>query len=148
MNLFELFNRPTQITWITQDSDYWQGQFSINDTQYNVDFFEGTFDGIPCWTVDFSAKKGGSIGWSSFNTGTGDEHTVFSTIVQAVKEVFASGAVKSLHMTPTTTGRSSLYQKMLKRLLPKWQISVQGSTVFAVKPGDKVPTAQDERDYD
>lgn len=148
MKLFELFNRPAEFDWVSKSSNYGNAMFVTADVTYKVLIGSYSFDQTRVWTVQFEALTMDADKWTIANTKTGNELEVFSTVIAVLKEFMSEFGVRSIHIQTFDRQRASLYPKMLKRLLPQWQIHMDGGQLFALKPGDPVPSSDDEDDED
>lgn len=144
MKLFELFDKAAEYSWSNKSANYGNAMFVTDGTTYKVIIGAHTFGNTPIWSVQFEALTWDADQWTIGNTGTGDEYTVFSTVVAVVKEFMTEYGARTIHMQTSHAGRASLYPKMLKRLLPQWRVHIDGSQIFAIKPGDETPSMDDD----
>jgi hypothetical protein len=79
---------------------------------------------------------------SSGITGTGDQHTVFATIVEVLRTLIKVYPIENISFTAKEPSRQKLYKTMVRKLLPDWKVtekidSWNGPTFNATKPGDE-----------
>lgn len=140
----ELFDRPEQFSWTKKSENYGAAMFVTGDATYKVLIGGYAFGQTLVWSVQFEALPMDADKWTISNTGTGNEHTVFSTVIAAIKEFMEFAGYRTIHMQTSDRSRAALYPKMLKKLLPQWTVVVDGSQIFAVKPGDPTPSDDDD----
>lgn len=148
MKLFELFNRPAEYDWVSKTEHYGNAMFVTGDATYKVLISSYKIGRTEVWSIQFEALANDADDWTIGNTGTGAEYEVFSTVVRVARDYMSEYGAKTLHMQTNHAGRASLYPRMLKRLLPQWQVHVDGNQIYAIKPGDAIPEWDDGDDED
>lgn len=152
MKLLELFNKPTNYQWLDQHADYAKGSFMAGSVRYTVQIYQDFTshedavaeegDRMPIvapgynivWELIFSARVPGESNSRLDNTGTGDQYTVYSTVVAMAKDQMSKFGVAPLYMYGDDKGRQSLYQRMLRKLLPSWKIQTSPRGEIAAIP--------------
>lgn len=160
MRLDELFNKQTNYQWTVQQANHAKGTFTSGEITYVVQMFGGvtspsereydpeTHDGehrMPVsapgynvlWEVMFSARVPGQEQVRMDNTGTGDQYTVYSTVIAMVKDQMSKHGVGPIYMEADDSGRQSLYPRMLRKLFPSWKIQTSPYGEIAAIPPAK-----------
>lgn len=156
MRLDELFTKQANYQWVEQRADYAKGTFEAGPITYTLQMY-GDFpasdnveydpdvevDGnMPVvapgydvlWEVMFSARIPGEQQTRMDNTGTGDQYTVYSTVIAMVKDQMSKHGIGPMYMETADAGRLSLYQRMLRKLFPSWKIQTSRRGEIAAIP--------------
>jgi hypothetical protein len=107
----ELFNSPSQIQWKNGKYGNKIGKFIINDKKYQMIIASPMMQGGPS-EISFqlilpNGEKSEEI------TGTGDEFSVFATVLDGIQHWIKSYNPKSFIMSAKEPNRKSLYRRML-----------------------------------
>jgi len=120
--------------------DYGQANFIVNDKEYMVLFSnENTNeDRSSHWNIEFGLYPSKNTKYSSLTrydiTNTGDQFAVMSTVQAICKEWFHYHPTSQISMSANVPSRKKLYSRMLRNLLPNWNITVTGNTLTAEAP--------------
>lgn len=154
MRLDEIFSSPVQYKWIDQSHGQARAVFMIGDIKYDVTITAGyvSDEGTEMsdddevapviapgydvyWDVVFSTILPGTTKHRLDNTGTGNQYAVYSTVLQIVKDHMQSAGVGPIYMHAGDDGRKSLYLRMMKRLLPTWNTTINDDGELISIPG-------------
>lgn len=110
----ELFENPNNINWTVKTNSLWRGEFLISDKEYVIKAMKSP--GMP-WEVKFQLMLSGKP--TERITGTGDAFSVFSTVINGIKQWLQEVDPKIFMLSSYEDNRTSLYSRMLVKLLPK-----------------------------
>lgn len=126
--LTELFKPGKNWSWSFRGSEEAVADFTVGDREYQWSAFSHTLAKNPTkWEVQFRLKRQETDpeDMSMFGTtGTGNSAEVMSIAVDITREFLKDYGDKVLELTfnAKEDSRSSLYAKMVKRLLPNWNL--------------------------
>jgi histidyl-tRNA synthetase len=125
----ELFTHPAQWEWTFRGSEESLAQFTIGGIKYIFHAYSDIYDNLGIWEVEFKIAGRGNLRQKFGLTGTGNSAEVMSTVVSILKEFLQDrgDAVKVLRFTAKEGSRKALYARMVKRLLPDWEMSISGA---------------------
>lgn len=123
----ELFNRSSTVPWKCTSSNAieYEAEFKVGELPYQFSAFTG---GRGNWVVEFSIESSYSdsnnISQYGINN-TGSAATVMSTVVDIMRDFIKqhSDDIVRLEFTSDEHSRSDLYVRMVRRLLPDWELS-------------------------
>lgn len=110
----ELFENPNNINWTVKTNSLWRGEFLIGDKEYVIKAMK--IQGMP-WEVKFQLMLDGKP--TEKITGTGDSFLVFSTVISGLKQWISEIDPKIFMLSSYEDNRTSLYSRMLAKLLSK-----------------------------
>lgn len=132
MKLTELFDTPTPAIWKSPNVAY----FNVDGVEYGLQVESRmlpTDEGEDCWLFDFFARINGAPKWN--NTDTGNQYTVYSTVIGLMKQYMEKNGVRPFYMETNDAGRNSLYKRMLRRLVPDWTVDADEHFIIVYPPG-------------
>lgn len=136
MIIAELFEPGKQWQWSFTGSEEAVAVFHVGEVPYK--FYAYAEIGHPgYWNVEFSnATRGRPMGrYAKFGlTGTGNSAEVMSTIADIMREFLKKYKVTTLLFTADEPSRKSLYFRMIKRLLPGWNIGEHDKVIAVSAP--------------
>src|ERR1700744_33271 len=116
MRLAEIFHHPLPITWKKQQADYWLATFRADKRQYVVAFMRheaAWFCHFKMGRIPFVVKS-----QTTALTGAGSAFTVFSTVIQCMREFLMAMRPTTVHFTGDDQ-RTSLYPALLRMFGPQ-----------------------------
>jgi len=136
MRIDELFDKPAAIKWQT-DPNTAYAHFEANGKKYTAKAYLS--DDLTSMNFEFFNESAQSKS-SSGITGTGDQHTVFATIVEVLRTLIKVYPIENISFTAKEPSRQKLYKTMVRKLLPDWKVtekidSWNGPTFNVTKPG-------------
>lgn len=138
MNLIELFNQPVEIRWEEVGVDYGSADFTINGKDYTISFtFYDSDNELPNrYSIEFGLlpdRKKDQSGLPKWHiTNSGDQFQVFSAVIRACKEWLIDNPVPCIVMSAAEPSRKKLYLALLRKLLPSWNIRLDGHVIIAL----------------
>jgi hypothetical protein len=136
MRITELFDGDKAWKWTYQDKNQAMAEFTIGNVYYTFSAGQDPEEAPGDWDVEFAAKQAhGTASWGV--TGTGNSAHVFGTIVDIMKSFIKSkrGSIRRMTFAAKEDSRQGLYARMVKRLLPKWNLEQNGEAFILTKPG-------------
>jgi hypothetical protein len=137
MRITELFDGNKPWKWRYKGDDQANAIFQVGDIPYRFDATHDPDEAPGDWEIDFQAMKRAK-GVSAFGvTGTGNSAEVFGTVVDIMKSFLADKGdrVRRLTFAANEENRQGLYARMVKRLLPGWDLTHYGESFVVTKPG-------------
>jgi hypothetical protein len=135
MRLMELFDQPQPYAWTTQrPRDRYVAKFDIQGVEYMfaAHWFpyedEDTGDELVGYEVSFCRQEGGKC--RSDKTRTGNEHIIFATVLAIFKELASKIKIDRIAFSAEEANRRSLYQMIMRRILPTWQLAYHEDDVY------------------
>jgi GNAT superfamily N-acetyltransferase len=134
-NLTELFQQGKNWKWEFRGSEEAFASFTVGDIEY-LWRSQVMNERMPTtWYVSFQNRGESSRSKSFGLTGTGNSAEVMSTVVDITREFLNQygDKVMELRFSAEEDSRTSLYARMVKRLLPNWNLhtkEVDGETNF------------------
>lgn len=136
-NVTELFDPNKQWQWTFQDENQAIATFEIGGVPYKFFAAQDSDEAPGDWEIEFTANVAdtGNATWGV--TGTGNAAEVFGTVVDILKTFLADrkGAVRRLTFAAKEGSRQGLYARMVKRLLPDWDMVHHGESFTVTKQG-------------
>jgi hypothetical protein len=133
----ELFTGNKQWQWTFQDDNQAIANFEIGGVPYKFFAAQDSDEAPGDWEIEFTAKvaSSGNATWGV--TGTGNAAEVFGTVVDILKTFLADkkDSVRRLTFAAKEGSRQGLYAKMVKRLLPNWDMSHHGESFTVTRQG-------------
>ena len=133
----ELFTGNKQWQWTFQDDNQAIANFEIGGVPYKFFAAQDSDEAPGDWEIEFTAKvaSSGNATWGV--TGTGNAAEVFGTVVDILKTFLADkkDSVRRLTFAAKEGSRQGLYAKMVKRLLPNWDMSHNGESFTVTSQG-------------
>ena len=133
----ELFTGNKQWQWTFQDDNQAIANFEIGGVPYKFFAAQDSDEAPGDWEIEFTAKvaSSGNATWGV--TGTGNAAEVFGTVVDILKTFLANkkDSVRRLTFAAKEGSRQGLYAKMVKRLLPNWDMSHHGESFTVTRQG-------------
>jgi hypothetical protein len=89
------------------------------------------------WEIEFTAKAVSDDNPTWAVTGTGNSAEVFGTVVDIIRAFLKEkkGDVRRITFAAKEGSRQGLYSKMVKRLLPNWDMSHHGESFTVTRQG-------------
>ena len=138
----ELFNQPVPFTWVEQRAFSAVANFKVGDIPYRFTAHEndpGKWEVL--FGIDRSYAK--QHGLSQYGvTGTGNASIIMATVVNIMKEFLDAylHKIQDLTFSADEESRQKLYARMIRRLLPGWEIKQEGGYFFTVSRPDNSNT--------
>ena len=117
MLILELFDKIAEIHDREFGTDDMSVSFYVGDVSY-VFYAAEMYRQPGTWDVQFTGNRTTKI------IGTGNEYVVFSTILQIMREMLQSYSVTQLVFSAAEPSRQKLYNRLVSKLLPTWNKSV------------------------
>lgn len=120
--LDELFQPGKNWTWAFRGSEEAFAEFTVGDVEYL--WYARTGNEPTTWTITFK-RKGQDTPEKAFGlSGTGNSAEVMSTVIDITRAFLEHYADRVLELRFSSAGdsRTSLYAKMVKRLIPNWDL--------------------------
>ena len=136
MFISELFEPGKDYEWQFRGSEEAMADFKVGNIPYR--FYAFTDSSTPgSWEVEFKNKtRDKPMGRTAkFGlTGTGNAAEVMATVSDIMREFLQQykGSVNAITFTADEESRKSLYMRMVKRLLPDWDLTVHDGNLFVV----------------
>lgn len=134
----ELLDSNIPYKWIKNSPTEVKAKFKIGPSMFNkhIYMFEGVQYQNNTWKVSFYMVENGKKNYDI--TGTGYATYVIATIRNIMVDFMSSMEIDKLIFSSEGKSRTSLYTRMVKSLLPDWNIKIDpaGNTTFfyATKP--------------
>jgi len=138
-SIHELFNGEKDWKWTYQDKNQASAEFVVGDVHYTFMAGQDPDEAPGDWDVEFAAKQShGTASWGV--TGTGNSAQVFGTVVEIMKAFITSkkASIRRMTFAAKEDSRQGLYARMVKRLLPKWNLEQHGEAFVLTRPGGLV----------
>ena len=135
----ELFDGGKDWKWTYQDKNQASAEFTVGNVHYTFIAGQDPDEAPGDWDIEFAAKKeAGTASWGV--TGTGNSAQVFGTVVDIMKAFIASkkSSIRRMTFAAKEDSRQGLYARMVKRLLPKWNLGQFGEAFILTRPGGLV----------
>ena len=135
----ELFDGGKDWKWTYQDKNQASAEFTVGDVYYTFMAGQDPDEAPGDWDIEFAAKKeAGTASWGV--TGTGNSAQVFGTVVEIMKAFITSkkASIRRMTFAAKEDSRQGLYARMVKRLLPKWNLEQKGEAFVLTRPGGLV----------
>jgi hypothetical protein len=135
MRINELFTGSKQWAWTFNDENQAIASFEIGGVPYKFFAAQDSDEAPGDWEIEFTANSNGKATWAV--TGTGNAAEVFGTVVDIIKSFIADrkGSVRRMTFAAKEGSRQGLYAKMVKRLLPDWDLVQHGESFTVTKQG-------------
>ena len=138
-SIHELFDGGKDWKWTYQDKNQASAEFVVGDVHYTFMAGQDPDEAPGDWDVEFAAKQShGTASWGV--TGTGNSAQVFGTVVEIMKAFITSkkASIRRMTFAAKEDSRQGLYARMVKRLLPKWNLEQSGEAFVLTRPGGLV----------
>jgi hypothetical protein len=138
-SIHELFDGGKEWKWTYQDKNQAMAEFTVGDVYYTFSAGQDPDEAPGDWDIEFAAKKeAGTASWGV--TGTGNSAQVFGTVVEIMKSFLTSkkASIRRMTFAAKEDSRQGLYARMVKRLLPKWNLEQKGEAFVLTRPGGLV----------
>jgi hypothetical protein len=138
-SIHELFDGGKDWKWTYQDKNQAMAEFSVGDVYYTFSAGQDPDEAPGDWDIEFAAKQQhGTASWGV--TGTGNSAQVFGTVVDIMKSFIANkkSSIRRMTFAAKEDSRQGLYARMIKRLLPKWNLEQKGEAFVLTRPGGLV----------
>ena len=135
----ELFDGGKDWKWTYQDKNQASAEFNVGNVHYTFMAGQDPDEAPGDWDIEFAAKQAhGTASWGV--TGTGNSAQVFGTVVEIMKAFIASkkASIRRMTFAAKEDSRQGLYARMVKRLLPKWNLEQNGEAFVLTRPGGLV----------
>jgi len=135
-SIHELFDGGKDWKWTYQDKNQAMAAFTVGDVNYTFSAGQDPDEAPGDWDIEFAAKKeAGTASWGV--TGTGNSAQVFGTVVEIMKAFIAGkkASIRRMTFAAKEDSRQGLYARMVKRLLPKWNLEQNGEAFVLTRPG-------------
>ena len=137
--LNELFDGGKDWKWTYQDKNQAEAKFTVGDVNYTFSAGQDPDEAPGDWDVEFAATQPlTSPSWGL--TGTGNSAQVFGTVVEIMKSFITNkkASIRRMTFAAKEDSRQGLYARMIKRLLPKWNLEQSGEAFVLTRPGGLV----------
>lgn len=141
MRLDELFKNPsTEWKWGFRGSEEVEADFVVGEIQYKFYAYANAHKDPSSWEVEFKVVEDGTPGNRSGNrygiTGTGNSAQVMSTVVDILRNFLFQykHRITKLIFSAKEGSRRDLYARMVKRLLPDWDLKLSGRDFYLTAP--------------
>jgi hypothetical protein len=137
--LNELFDGGKDWKWTYRDKNQAKAKFTVGDVDYTFSAEQDPDEAPGDWDVEFAATQPlTSPSWGL--TGTGNSAQVLSTVVEIMKSFITSkkASIRRITFAAKEDSRQSLYVRVIKRLLPKWNLEQSGGEFVLTRPGGLV----------
>ena len=137
--LNELFDGGKDWKWTYRDKNQAKAKFTVGDVDYTFSAGQDPDEAPGDWDVEFAATQPlTSPSWGL--TGTGNSAQVLSTVVEIMKSFITSkkASIRRMTFAAKEDSRQSLYVRVIKRLLPKWNLEQSGGEFVLTRPGGLV----------
>lgn len=125
MRINELFTNKKDWDWAFVGSEEAVADFTVGDVPYRFTAYSHP-ENLSTWEVEFRVSRRDKKTSYFGITGTGNATEVFSVVVSIMRELLARKPdIDTLIFTANEPSRRSLYQRMIKRLMPNWDLNVQ-----------------------
>jgi hypothetical protein len=133
----ELFHGNKQWQWTFQGDEQSTANFEIGGVPYKFIAIQDSYEAPGDWEIEFTATVASSGDPTWAVTGTGNAAEVFGTVVDIMKSFIADKGdkIRRLTFAAKEGSRQGLYAKMVKRLLPSWDLQHHGGSFTVTKPG-------------
>ncbi len=135
MLLNEVFDQPYR--WKTISDGKWQysAGFQVEDgAVYMVSGYLQDVNKKPTWEFGFTRMKRGED--TSYKvTNTGNQQHIFATIVDIFRTFIADRNPDRIAFDAIEPNRKKLYIRMVKQLLPNWNVAIEANTITITNPG-------------
>jgi len=119
MILYEIFDSTVKYQWEAAGMGFWGGRFYVDSVEYNI-AIESMDSEKGIWDVEFARidRSQDNVDVDHNNqvqnhiTGTGNSHTVFSTIIQMIQEFVSEESPYQIQFSSAESTRTSLYKKI------------------------------------
>jgi hypothetical protein len=138
--LSELFQSGKDWKWSFTGSQEAVAVFHVGDIPYQFYAYKPDED-FPSWDVEFRNASRNTDRSTKFGlTGTGNSAEVMSTIADIMRGFLKQyqGKIHELTFTASEPSRQALYARMIKRLLPSWELVQDGTNFKLVAPKQSV----------
>lgn len=141
----ELFQQGADWEWVYRGSEERVADFKIGNIPYRFTASMASPKEPDIWELEFQSMdpKSRSNKDNFGLTGTGNAADVFSTVIDIIRSLLSdkSITVNVLKMTAIEDSRRKLYQRMIRRLLPNWDIQEHDVDIYATRPYQKLSEA-------
>ena len=137
--LNELFDGSKDWKWTYRDKNQAKAKFTVGDVDYTFSAEQDPDEAPGDWDVEFAATQPlASPSWGL--TGTGNSAQVLGTVVEIMKSFITSkkSSIRRITFAAKEDSRQSLYVRVIKRLLPKWNLEQSGEEFVLTRPGGLV----------
>ena len=123
--------------WTYQDKNQVSAAFTVGGVHYTFTAVQDPDEAPGDWDVDFKDPKD-PRGWRL--TGTGHAPQVLGIVVEIIKAFIKSkkASIRRMIFAAKEESRQSLYARMVKRLLPKWNLEQNEEAFVLTRPGGLV----------
>lgn len=123
----ELFRVGKNWKWVFKGSEEVFAEFKIGDVEYLWSASASNFKLPKRWTIVFQNRSQDSWDKSFGMTGTGNSTEVMSTVVDITRQFIKEygDKIEELKFSSDGVSRTSLYAKLIKRLLPNWKLNTK-----------------------
>ena len=138
-SIHELFDGGKDWKWTYQDKNQASAEFTVGSVHYTFMAGQDPDEAPGDWDIEFAAKQQhGTASWGV--TGTGNSAQVFGTVVEIMKAFITSkkASIRRMTFAAKEDSRQGLYARMVKRLLPKWNLEQKGEAFVLTRPGGLV----------
>lgn len=136
MKITELFEPSKDWQWTYTSATEAEAEFRVGSIPYQFTAFTNP-DNIGVWEVEFKNNQRGPEKKTKFGlTGTGNAAEVMAVVVDIMREFLQryQGSITSLSFSADEDSRQSLYARMVKRLLPSWNLTQQNKSFTITAP--------------
>lgn len=133
----EVLNSDIPYAWIFNTESIGEADFQIGKYNYTVSFHDYNHENE--WDVEFAQTvrdpETNDLYYQNHDlTKTGNEFLVMANVINICKEWFNQHEATSISMSASIPSRRSLYTKLLKQILPNWNIKRTGNQIIASRP--------------
>ena len=137
MRITELFDNNKQWKWDYRDENQYIAVFKVGNIPYKFFAAQDQEEAPGDWEIEFTARIENDKPPTWSVTGTGNSAEVFGTVVDIIRAFLKEkkGNVRRITFAAKEGSRQGLYAKMVKRLLPNWDISHHGESFTVTRQG-------------
>lgn len=130
MLLRELFDRPVSYEWITQQpNDRYVAKFMVGEQEYRFSAHIFPYDdNLRGAEISFCMMDGKKC--RTDNTGTGNTHAVYGTVINLVKEVVDVLKISRIAYDADDAQRKRIYAMIINKSLPQWELAEHDADWF------------------
>ncbi len=137
MRITELFDANKSWKWDYRDENQYIAVFKVGKVPYKFFAAQDSDEAPGDWEIEFTAKTGPNDNPTWAVTGTGNSAEVFGTVVDIIRAFLKEqkGNVRRMTFAAKEGSRQGLYAKMVKRLLPDWDMTHYGESFTVTRQG-------------
>jgi hypothetical protein len=137
MRITELFDANKSWKWDYRDENQYIAVFKVGKVPYKFFANQDSEEAPGDWEIEFIARPGSGNTPTWAVTGTGNSAEVFGTVVDIIRAFLKEQKdnVRRMTFAAKEGSRQGLYARMVKRLLPDWDMSHYGESFTVTRQG-------------